>query len=114
MHNPSSKSETSSSTSGSCDVPLRILLHDPQSTFSMMIPFRPPPRNSPAHPLFYVILIVVTHWGQAVLELMGKIMLEVLAKDWKLVPAPVLWHHAELDHQAWEGISDPPEQPHEP
>lgn len=42
---------------------------------------------------------------------MGKIMLEVLAKDSGLVPAPVPWHHAELGHQAWEGIPDPPGQP---
>lgn len=35
---------------------------------------------------------------------MGKIMLEVLAKDSDVAPAPVLWHHAEVGHQPWEDI----------
>jgi len=43
-------------------------------------------------------------------ELMGKIMLEVLAKYSDLVPVPVLQHHSELGHQAWEDIPDPPAQ----
>lgn len=45
---------------------------------------------------------------------MGKLMLEVLAKDWELVPPPVLWHHSERGPQAWGDMPAPPGQCPEP